>query len=114
MSTEIFDSCVRSKGDLAGVFEYDGETGYFYLCRARGDAVGPILDRLHILSGPPNFEEIDVLVRWDRQEEKVGLFIRRELWAVFDPASQKTYGGATTDGATPAIASEGSAGFETQ
>ncbi len=28
---EIFDSCVREKGDLAGVFEYDGEAGYFYL-----------------------------------------------------------------------------------
>lgn len=27
---EMFDSSTRSKGDLAGVFEYDGETGYFY------------------------------------------------------------------------------------
>lgn len=114
MSTEIFDSSVRSKGDLAGVFEHDGETGYFYLCRARGDAVEAIIDRIHVVSGEPDFGETDVSVRWDRREEKVGLFIRGALWAVFDPANRKTYGGATTNGATPAIASEGSAGFETQ
>jgi len=114
MSTEIFDSCVRSKGDLAGVFEHDGETGYFYLCRAKGDAVEAILDSIHVLSGKPSFGEMDILIRWDRQEEKVGLFIRRELWAVFDPTSQKSYGRAAANGATPAIALEASAGFETQ
>jgi hypothetical protein len=36
MQKEIFVSSVRSTGDLAGVFEYDGETGYFYLYRAKG------------------------------------------------------------------------------
>lgn len=113
MSIELFDSCVRPKGDLAGVFEYDGETGYFYLCRVKGAAVETILDSLHILSGQPNFGEVDVLIRWDRQEEKVGLFIRRELWAVFDPTNRKSYGRtAAAGGATLAIAFEASAGFE--
>jgi uncharacterized protein len=28
---EIFESASRAAGDLAAVFEYDGETGYFYL-----------------------------------------------------------------------------------
>jgi hypothetical protein len=113
MSTEIFDSCVRPKGDLAGVFEYDGETGYFYLCRAKGNAVEAILDSIHVFSGQPSFGEMDVLMRWDRQEEKVGLFIRGELWAVFDPTNRKSYGrAAAAGGATPAIALEASAGFE--
>ena len=112
MSTEIFDSCVRSKGDLAGVFEYDGETGYFYLCRAKGNAVEAILDSIHVVSGQPSFGEMDVLIRWDRQHEKVGLFIRGELWAVFDPTNRKSYGRAATGGATPAIALEASASFE--
>src|SRR5688572_14795904 len=112
MSTEIFDSCVRPKGDLAGVFEYDGETGSFYLCWAKGNAVGAILDSIHVVSGQPNFGEMDVLIRWDRQEEKVGLFIRDELWAVFDPANRESYGCAAADGATPAIALEASASFE--
>lgn len=113
MSTEIFDSSVRSKGDLAGVFEYDGETGYFYLCRAKGDAVEAIIDRVHVISGEPDFGEDDVSVRWDRREEKVGLFIRGQLWTVFDAARQKIHGGAYDSGASPAIAAEGRAGFET-
>ena len=28
---EMFVSAIRSSGDLAGIFEYDGETGWFYL-----------------------------------------------------------------------------------
>lgn len=113
MSTEIFDSCVRSKGDLAGVFEHDGETGYFYLCRAKGDAVEAIIDRIHVISGEPDFGEADISVRWDRQEDKVGLFIRGELWAVFDAARQKSYGGAYARGTSPALAEQGCSGFET-
>jgi hypothetical protein len=30
-ANEMFESASRANGDLAGVFEYDGETGYFYL-----------------------------------------------------------------------------------
>ncbi|WP_286203065.1 hypothetical protein [Rhizobium lusitanum] len=29
---QLFESAVRSSGDLAGVFEFDGDVGYFYLC----------------------------------------------------------------------------------
>lgn len=111
MPTEIFDSSVRTKGDLAGVFEHDGDTGYFYLCRSRGNTVDAILDRLRILVGEPDFGGADVSVRWDREEEKVGLFIRGDLWAVFDAERRKTYGGPYTRGTTPEIATEGRAGF---
>ena len=31
MDTDIFDSSIRRAGNLAGVFEYDGENAYFYL-----------------------------------------------------------------------------------
>lgn len=31
MSSAIFESATRSAGDLAGVFEHDDDTGYFYL-----------------------------------------------------------------------------------
>lgn len=27
---ELFESSVRSAGDLAGFFEHDGDVGYFY------------------------------------------------------------------------------------
>lgn len=111
MPTEIFDSSVRSKGDLAGVFEHDGDTGYFYLCRSNGNAVEAILDRIQILVGEPDFGEAEVSVRWDHQEEKVGLFIRGNLWAVFDAERRKTFGGHYIKGTTPSIAPEGRTGF---
>jgi hypothetical protein len=38
MTDEMFDSSIRSAGDLAGVFEYDGETGYFYLYDSVGSS----------------------------------------------------------------------------
>jgi len=31
MDNDRFESSVRSYGDLAGVFEYDGKEGYFFL-----------------------------------------------------------------------------------
>ncbi|MER8790557.1 hypothetical protein NKJ36_16910 [Mesorhizobium sp. M0142] len=41
---DVFDSAIRTKGDLAGVFEYDeaddpnSATAYFYLCRTEDGA----------------------------------------------------------------------------
>jgi hypothetical protein len=43
MSADIFDSSVRSDGDLAGVFEYDGQTGYFYLYEVGGNAYNKVV-----------------------------------------------------------------------
>jgi hypothetical protein len=31
MTTELFSSSNQREGSLAGVFEFDGETSYFYL-----------------------------------------------------------------------------------
>lgn len=51
---EMFVESVGRSGDLAGVFEYDGETGYFYLYRI-GDGGSKVLDSIHVLSFRPDF-----------------------------------------------------------
>ena len=53
MPNDIFDSCLRSAGDLAGVFEHDGETGYFYLHRAAPSS--EVLDHIHIVNAEIDF-----------------------------------------------------------
>jgi hypothetical protein len=89
---EIFKSSVRSFGDLAGVFEFDGETGYFYLHDRTREPTQKIIDRVRILSFKPDFSDHDLLVRWDDSEKRVGLVIRRELLAVFDAQAKTRYG----------------------
>jgi hypothetical protein len=34
---KMVESAVRSVGDQAGVFEYDGDTGHFYLYKPKGE-----------------------------------------------------------------------------
>jgi hypothetical protein len=111
--TEIFNSCVRSASDLAGVFEYDGDTGYFYLYDTTGSPNQKVIDSIHILSGPPDFSDAEVTVRWDCEEEKVGLFIRGVLWAVFDSSNGAKYGGKYKPGSSlpPPLPLEAKAGF---
>ena len=92
-SKEMFDSAVRSAGDLAGVFEYDGETGYFYLYETGGAQGHKVSGAIRVLVGDPDVDETDVSVRWDASETNVGLFIRGELYAVFDGDSKTRYGG---------------------
>ena len=89
----MFDDSARSKGDLAGVFEYDGEVGYFYLCECGGDAGQKVASAIRILSGEANFEQADLAVRWDESEKRVGLFICGQLCAVFDADNGTKYGG---------------------
>lgn len=103
---EIFDSAVRSDGDLAGVFEYDGETGYFYLYKTEGEEGHKVLDSIHIFSGEPDFSEADILISWNTEENKVGLFIRNVLWALFDKRQHTTYGGNYKPEGKPMIPSE--------
>ncbi len=90
---EMFDSSARSRGDLAGVFEYDGETGYFYLYECGGDAGQKVAGAILILSGAADFAQTDLAVCWDGGEKMVGLFICGQLCAVFDAASGTKYGG---------------------
>jgi hypothetical protein len=94
LAEDTFESAVRSGGDLAGVFEYDGDTGYFYLYSTPHSAAGQkVLGSIYIISGTPDFSEEDLHIRWDRNERRVGLFIRGELWAVFDSEDRSKLGG---------------------
>lgn len=92
-ASEMFESAVRAQSDLAGVFEYDGETGYFYLYDIKGDEGQNVIAAIHIVTGSPDFQEKDISILWDSSEKTVGLFIRGRLWAVFDVITKATYGG---------------------
>ena len=83
MPDEMFASAVRASGDLAGVFEYDGDTGYFYLYDQSMPGGQRVLDAIHIVSGTPDFSENDVDVRWNADEDAVGFFVCGRLWAAF-------------------------------
>lgn len=93
MPEEMFVSEVSPDNRLGGVFEYDGETSYFYLYRMpeRGDD-GKVLDFIHVTSRVPTFRENDVSVRWSIAGDVVGLFIFGQLWAAYRASGQK-YGG---------------------
>jgi len=94
LSTESFiESAVRESGDFAGFFEYDGETGYFYLYGPAGAAGKKVLGAIHICSGPPDFALTDVEVRWDLEERCVGVFIEGLLCAAFNCDDGSRYGG---------------------
>src|SRR5262245_27078315 len=112
MSREILDSCTRTAGDIAGVFEYVDATGYFYLYETSESPSGKIMDWIHIVSGAPDFTAVDVSVRWDSSEEKVGLFIRDVLWAVFDCSQRRKYGGHYVAGESPKLPMLALVGFE--
>lgn len=111
-ANEIFKSSSRTTEDLAGVVEYDGETGYFYLYETKGDGGKKIVGAIHLLSGTPDFDEEDVTVRWDASETKVGLFIGDRLWAAFDGESRTKYGGNYRANAQPPIPPEIAEAFQ--
>src|SRR5260370_33331884 len=100
---EMFDSAVRSAGNQAGVFEYDGETGYFYLYETKGHQGQKVRAATHVLTGTPDFEEGDIAIRWDPAETIVGLFIHGHLWAAFDGRTGAKYGGDYRPNARPEI-----------
>lgn len=100
---EMFDSVLRSVGDFAGVFEFDGDVAYFYLYDATQPEKQKVLAAIHMLSGTPDFNEDDVAISWDESETKVGLRIKGELWAVFDVDARKGYGGNYRAGGTAEI-----------
>ncbi len=72
---------------MAGVFEADDETSYFYLYKFGNEPNKRIVSAIRIFSGNPDFTEADVDIRWFDDENKVGLLIRQELWAYFDIVS---------------------------
>jgi hypothetical protein len=109
---EMFDSAMRPVGDRAGVFEYDGETAYFYLYETKGSDCLKVIAAIRVLVGTPDFEEEDVSIRWDDSESKVGLFIRGQLWAAFDAQDNGKYGGNYRPNVEAGIPSKMSAAFE--
>jgi len=111
MPVDIFKDCVRPAGDLAGVFEFDEDTGYFYLYDISNSASPRIVDYLHICSYVPDFADHHIELRWTSDQEKVGLFIRDALWAVFIPGTQSKYGGDYRPGRIPSLPVEAKSGF---
>ena len=102
-SNEIFADSVRSTGDLAGVFEYDGEAGYFYLCQVKDAGRVKIIDALQIVSGAINFAFEDISILWDHSDTKVALFIKKVMWAIFDSKSGQKFGGGYRANGSPNI-----------
>ena len=100
---EVFESSVRSTGDLAGVFEHDGDTGYFYLYETCAPKGRRIIGALHVLSGPCAFRAADVQIRWAEDGSVVGLFIQGRVWAVFDTTSGAEYAGNFAAGIGPTL-----------
>ncbi len=100
---EVFADAMRSAGDLAGVFEYDGQVGYFYLYAA--GAKRRVLRALHVLSVPCSLGSKRVEVRWGEGETVVGLFIAGQVWAVFDVDAGVEYTGNFQAGVGPALPS---------
>ena len=102
MSAGIFKSSARRKGDLAGVFEYDGEVGYFYLYDMSRERGKQIVGAIPIISGQSSLLEFDIDVRWNNTNNVVGLFIHERLWAVFEQSGQQ-YGGHYSVTASPSV-----------
>jgi hypothetical protein len=76
-------------GDLSGVFEYDGETAYFYLYAETGFSEPTILAAVHIQSGPINLERNEISVFWDDSNRVVSLSINGEVRAQLSSAIGK-------------------------
>jgi hypothetical protein len=111
MEDEMFVSAVWPNGEQAGVFEYDGDTGFFYLYQAGEQGQRRVVAAIQTVVGEPDFAEADVEVRWDAAGNKVGLFIRGEASAVFDVETGAKYGGIRRPNAIADIPAEVLAAF---
>jgi len=83
----IFISNVRCGGDLAGIFEQEGSSAYFYLYDLTREEGRKAVRQLRIGYVPPDLQEKDVNVEWDDEQTTVALFIRKKLRAAFDVRS---------------------------
>jgi hypothetical protein len=79
---DLYESSIRSQGDFGAFFECDGEAAYFYFCDTKEKL--KILTAVQIFSGPADFKQDDLSVRWNETESQVGLFIKNRLWAAYD------------------------------
>ena len=90
-SIEIFACNARQSGDLAGVFEYTDDAGYFYLYSTDCKGEDKVVDAIFIVSGKIDFSEDEINVVWSKDELMVALFIREKIYAVFDVGSKICY-----------------------
>jgi len=111
---DIFVDNTRPAGDFSGVFEFEDETGYFYLYQIEGDEGAKIIGAIHVITGTPDFKKDEVAVRWDTAENKVGLFIRGRLWAAFDAVTKAKHGGNYHSTEQPTIPLEIARSFDLQ
>lgn len=96
-----FDSEVRDAGDLAGVYEFDGEVSMFYRYAPKAPEKARIAGAIRIFSGLKHqAEEGELEIYWDDREEFVALFIRNRLTAAFDA---RTFKGFAAEEETPEI-----------
>ncbi|WP_156150679.1 hypothetical protein [Hyphomicrobium sp. 99] len=102
MENDIFESAVRTSGDLAGIFEFDSEGGYFYLFDLTKERGRQARGAICVGSRHADFQASDVSVRWNASEEIVGLYVRGNLWAAFDQHGRK-FGGSYAALETPSI-----------
>lgn len=84
MENDIFITSTRTKGDYSGVFEYDGETSYFYLYSLGNPDGKKIIGAIGLPYEITMDSEPDLSVRWNKQETKVGVFLRDNLLGLFN------------------------------
>ena len=102
----------RTDGDYAGVFEYDGQSGYFYLVEMEGELTKKVTGALRIMTGPACFTEGQCKIKWDAEQRRVALFIMGTIWALFDLVSGSRYWGDLMLGDAPTIPPELLGGFK--
>lgn len=100
---EIFESSVRSAGDKAGVFEHDGETGYFYLYDLLEKEDRKVTGAIRVMVGRASLVPTDLEILWSANEDFVGLVLDGTLRAVFDASSCQQYGGDCISDTQPVI-----------
>lgn len=81
---DIFESSVRSTGDMAGVFESDGEVAYFYLYIVGGQEGKKIVGAIRIPLDVNSYSESDIDIFWSEDERSVHLRILGKECASFD------------------------------
>ncbi len=85
---EIFLENVRSHEDIAGVYEFDGTSGYFYLHKLEPSKV---IAALEIHRSEPTAE--DLALKWDVPERLISLWEKGERKAVYDCETGAIFGG---------------------
>lgn len=86
---DLFESSVRSVGDLAGVFEYDGDAGYFYLYETK--PIERVRDAIEVVVGRLPLSEADVVISWSPDETTVHLYLMGMEWARYAPEHRKKW-----------------------